>query len=421
MSHNQRVRLPPLLPPPLHPHHHLHLHLQQQHQHQQQYIPPPALEPVPPPAPPPPLPPPVQLPRIEPYLVLWKLAEDYFTAARKLAAPALRTHDSSLLHRYHSLLLAGLKSLFAVLVQDPHTVPLKVEMQTRLRIAEILVHETENIEWAEDLLGKGVLRIPKIPEFTRLKFAMQLLQAEILGQKGAKAARGHLKTCADEARERGVGDWEYAFLLVRSEGMSANPDVHEISQHTALIHTLRTMAQRDAEWEVYELSFLLEIRQALLFPLPNVDIEALFMEVETVSQRPERRGLVHLTLMRMLLHVLYFTSLGKGTAATAKLREYHQFMDTQNVKLDWNDDGKFELTILGGRERLQFQWFSRPESCLFGYLLSGIVYSPDFSTPKAWNFCMEGIRVADSTALPPLKPPFYSLPGLLTWSYRHFD
>jgi Cohesin loading factor len=35
-------------------------------------------------------------------------------------------------------------------------VPPKVEMQTRLRLAEVLICETENLEVAEDLLSKGV-------------------------------------------------------------------------------------------------------------------------------------------------------------------------------------------------------------------------------------------------------------------------
>jgi len=33
---------------------------------------------------------------------------------------------------------------------------LKVEMQTRLRLAEVLINETENVDLAEDLLSKGV-------------------------------------------------------------------------------------------------------------------------------------------------------------------------------------------------------------------------------------------------------------------------
>jgi len=360
---------------------------------------PPPSRPLPAPAPAPLPPPPVQVPRLEPYLVLWKLAEDYFAGSRKLAAPALRTNDSTLLRRYHTLLLAGLKALLAILSQqkDAHTaVPLKVEMQTRLRIAEILVHETDNLEWAEDLLGKGILRIPKIPEFTTLKFAMQHLQAEILTKTSGKAARTHLKNCADEARDRGAADWEYAFSLLRCEGLSSlNPDGHEISQHTGLIHTLRTMAQRDAEWELYEFSFLLEIPHALLFSPLNVNIDVLLVETERLAQRPERRDIGHLTLMRLVFHVLHLIRLGDGAAAITKLREYHQFMDTRD-QLDWKDDGKFELKISGGTETLQFQWFSKSESFLFGYLLSGIVYSPDYSSGKAWSFYMEGIRVADS-------------------------
>jgi len=33
---------------------------------------------------------------------------------------------------------------------------ISVEMQTRLRLAEVLIHETDNLDMAEDLLSKGV-------------------------------------------------------------------------------------------------------------------------------------------------------------------------------------------------------------------------------------------------------------------------
>lgn len=39
---------------------------------------------------------------------------------------------------------------------DDKKLSLKVEAQTRLRLAEVLVNETENIGLAEDLLSKGV-------------------------------------------------------------------------------------------------------------------------------------------------------------------------------------------------------------------------------------------------------------------------
>jgi hypothetical protein len=42
---------------------------------------------------------------------------------------------------------------------EKNKVTVKVEMRTRLRLAEILVNETENLDMAEDLLSKGV-RLP---------------------------------------------------------------------------------------------------------------------------------------------------------------------------------------------------------------------------------------------------------------------
>jgi len=49
---------------------------------------------------------------------------------------------------------------------DQNMLPIKVEMHTRIKLAEVLLKETDNIAMAEDLLSKGVnipiLRIIKL-------------------------------------------------------------------------------------------------------------------------------------------------------------------------------------------------------------------------------------------------------------------
>lgn len=97
----------------------------------------------------------------------------------------------------------------------------------------------------------------------------------------------------------------------------------------------------------------------------------------------------------MLFHILYLTKLGNGSAATAKLREHHQLMDSTNLD-QWEANGKFDLLICNGDYKLRFQWFTRPESFVFGYLMSGVINLPDYSSTKAWNFLIEGVRVVDS-------------------------
>jgi len=39
---------------------------------------------------------------------------------------------------------------------DNGSVPVKVEMHARLKLAEVLLKETENVDMAEDVLSKGV-------------------------------------------------------------------------------------------------------------------------------------------------------------------------------------------------------------------------------------------------------------------------
>ncbi len=190
--------------------------------------------------------------------------------------------------------------------------------------------------------------------------------------------------------------WQYSFLLLRLQHTLPNHDTHEITQYTNTIHNLRMLSQRNLDHELLELSYLLEIRHALQYNLSTVNIEQLLSLAEQTSlQNPLRQNHVQLSLMRMLFHILYLTKLGNGNAATAKLREHHQLMDSTNLE-EWEDNGKFDLLIYNGEYKLHFQWFTQPESFVFGYLMSGVINLPDYSSTKAWNFLVEGVRVVDS-------------------------
>lgn len=190
--------------------------------------------------------------------------------------------------------------------------------------------------------------------------------------------------------------WQYSFLLLRLQHTPPNSDTHEITQYTNIIHNLRTLSQKNSDHELLELSYLFEIRHALQHNLSAVNIEQLLVLAQETSLKNHiRQDHVQLSLMRMLLHILYLTKLGNGNAATAKLREHHQLMDSTDLD-QWEANGKFDLLICNGEYKLHFQWFTKPESFIFGYLMSGVINFPDYSSTKAWNFLVEGVRVVDS-------------------------
>jgi Cohesin loading factor len=116
-----------------------------------------------------------------------------------------------------------------------------------------------------------------------------------------------------------------------------------------------------------------------------------------------RKGSPQLAMMRMILHVLYLTKLGNGNAATARLREQHQLvdsiLDSDTQRALWDAQGSFLLNCSNGTQRLHFQWFNLDEACIFGYLMSGVVNLPDSASIKANSFLKEGMRVTDSMIL----------------------
>jgi Cohesin loading factor len=178
------------------------------------------------------------------------------------------------------------------------------------------------------------------------------------------------------------------------------PDTHEITQYSNTIHDLRTLAQRNSEHELLELSYLLEIRHALQFNISSVNIDNLLTSAADISAtNPLRQNHLQLSLLRLLLHIMHLVKLGNGSAAAAKLREHHQFMDQRfaNELELWQSDGKFDVLVCNGQRKIYVEWFTPVESVVFGYLLSGVANIPDSSGLKAWNFLLEGVRVVDST------------------------
>ena len=194
--------------------------------------------------------------------------------------------------------------------------------------------------------------------------------------------------------------WQYSFLLTRLQHIHSQPDVHEITQHINTIHSFRSLAQSNSDHELLELSYLLEISDALRFNISAINVNNLLSLASNMSSRnPLRQQHLQLSLMRMLLHVLYLTKVGQGHAALAKLKEHHQLMDSEvgsNMRI-WDKEGKFNILVCNGERKLYFDWFTQSEAFVFGYILSGAVYFPDSSAEKSLNFFMEGVRVADCT------------------------
>jgi|SRR5579862_639029 len=197
----------------------------------------------------------------------------------------------------------------------------------------------------------------------------------------------------DNSRERLI--WEYSFLLTRLNHSIPNPDTHETTQHLNTIYHLRSLATQNTDFELVELSCLLEIHYALVHNLTNVDIDSLLsLAIDASTRNPLREQNIYLSLLRMLLHVLHLVRLGKSVAALGKLREHHQLMDFVISKESFSHDGRFDL-LIGHGQKLTFYWLGQSEGFVVGYLLSGMVNLPDSTSYKGISFLNEGVKVLD--------------------------
>ncbi|EHL01641.1 putative MAU2 chromatid cohesion factor like protein [Glarea lozoyensis 74030] len=128
--------------------------------------------------------------------LLLPLAEEYFEAAHKLAPLISTSMAPDNVDTYQRLIATGLGCLDAALRKGKLTP--RIEATVRLRYSGVLHEETENTMEAETALAKGIVLCER-SHFFDLKYAMQYLLAQIMGQKNLRAAMKALDGYISEA------------------------------------------------------------------------------------------------------------------------------------------------------------------------------------------------------------------------------
>lgn len=125
------------------------------------------------------------LPPVDHEKLLLSLAEEFISAAHSLAPRVARDGDQRGLDEYSKLVSTGLGCMEAVL-KNFRLHP-RQEASLRLRYATILTKETENHEYAELVLTKGVTLCDR-NKLLDLKYGSQHLLARVLFETQPRAA-----------------------------------------------------------------------------------------------------------------------------------------------------------------------------------------------------------------------------------------
>ncbi|EPY50745.1 cohesin loading factor Ssl3 [Schizosaccharomyces cryophilus OY26] len=297
------------------------------------------------------------------HLFLWPLAEVYFREAEKTL------QHNGVTRAFSDLLTGGLRCLYAVLLDS--TVEPRVELFTRKRICELLLHHTQEYADAEAILNRAML-IAKQHNFVEEKFSLQLLLARIFCKTSPRAAKVLLLRCIKEAEEyakvmemygtQGVANahkWVYEFYLCSSSFQS----VQQLSKN------IYNYANDHNHQEM-----------ALLALILNQDLP-----MEEIPTRTHQ-----LAVLVLITQIVKCINEGKILKSREKLNTVHMLLESDTLK--WGSS-HIDFTI-DGETSIYLRWLSINQIYILAYLISGVCYLPETSSGRASRFLQEGLRIS---------------------------
>ncbi|KAI1126373.1 cohesin loading factor-domain-containing protein [Nemania abortiva] len=198
---------------------------------------------------------PTPLPHQDTTSLLICMAEEFFTKARKGARDVAACLDERSVHDYQKLIATGLACL-EVAFGSNKLAP-RLEALARLRYANILCTETNNVMEAETALTKGITLCDR-NRFTDLKYCMHFLQVQLLfSQHKEKAALIAVDARIRDAEIVKHTHWVYAFRFLKTSFylQSLNPtEAHALEN----LKAIAALASQRGDRPIFAVASLLE-------------------------------------------------------------------------------------------------------------------------------------------------------------------
>ncbi|KAI0205419.1 cohesin loading factor-domain-containing protein [Astrocystis sublimbata] len=183
------------------------------------------------------------------------MAEDFFAKAKRGVRDVARTLDERSVHEYQKLVATGLACL-EVAIAGNKLAP-RLEALARLRYANILITETNNVMEAETALTKGITLCER-NRFADLKYCMQFLQVQLLfSQRKEKAAIIAVDRQIRDADVVKHTHWVYAFRFLKASFylQSLNPtEAHALEN----LRAITVLASQRGDYPISAVASLLE-------------------------------------------------------------------------------------------------------------------------------------------------------------------
>ncbi|KAG5437346.1 hypothetical protein PCANB_000776 [Pneumocystis canis] len=324
-----------------------------------------------------------------PHLVLWPLAEDFFAEAKRIA-PFCTIHGDINFERYYKLVATGLRCLEALLQYQQLQV--NIEIRTRFRMADIIFHETNEFQKAEQILSKGIILAQTVSnEALFCIYCKMYVETSRFGNQICNAASSD--SYPSEAEEFQLFHWIYIFHFLQFDILSCitYQDVEHSARLSALSKIL-SISQYRNDYLVYFIASLLEI-------YIKIETKDYSMAKECLNRlsiiHPTSNDIATLNLIKTIFSIFLNVIQGHGDVAILELKNLHNAFDIlAQHDADYSSQDTINLSLDSHNySRLVINWFNRQQLFVYGHLLAGICHLPDYSSSKAEIFLNEGLEM----------------------------
>ncbi|KTW28553.1 hypothetical protein T552_01813 [Pneumocystis carinii B80] len=323
---------------------------------------------------------------LAPHIFLWSVAEKVFSEARR---KVLFSKERFSYEEYYKLIATGLGCLETLLCYD--RLETNIEIRTRFRMAEIIFYETEDLHKAEWILSKGVILAQRKNEDIEMRFAMQHLQIRILARKSLKTAQILLKSCIEEAEERQMVDWVYIFLFLQFDILSdaVNQESERMGRLSALMKIICIAEHRNDDI-VCIIARLLET----YLRIESEEYQVAKKCLNCVSAIQEKvSNISFLNIIKMMFNIFLNLIQGYGKEAVHELKDLHHELDAFAEETNCLYQDTYNLPLSQNGLNMKIYWFDAQQLFIYGHILSGMCYLPDYSSSKAEVFFNEGLEM----------------------------
>ncbi|KAJ2993216.1 hypothetical protein NUW58_g1914 [Xylaria curta] len=281
---------------------------------------------------------PALIPHMDTTSLLICTAEEFFTEARRGVRDVAATLDERSVHDYQKLIATGLACL-EVAIGGNKLSP-RLEALARLRYANILCTETNNVMEAETALTKGITlceRVATQNRFADLKYCMHFLQVQLLfSQHKEKAALIAVDARIRDAEVVKHTHWVYAFRFLKTSFylQSLNPtEAHALEN----LRAIAILASQRGDRPIFAVASLLEALSHLRAMKDDaiVRIQACIAQASKY-QLEDSMSIMQLDVLQLVLDLACSLQQKSPHMISQKLKALQDKMDASIKNTSWS-------------------------------------------------------------------------------------